>query len=120
LESISRLTVSIVLFKKYGIGVKFVTSDDPAAFAAVIDEKTKAIYVESIGNPKYNVSPIGDIAKVCNAITLFCLQIDIHVIKVAHEHNVPLIVDNTFGMGGRHPRCHLRSISTHERGCQGT
>jgi O-acetylhomoserine/O-acetylserine sulfhydrylase-like pyridoxal-dependent enzyme len=52
--------------KKYGIGVKFVTSDDPAAFAAAIDEKTKAIFVESIGNPKYNVSPISDIAKVCN------------------------------------------------------
>ncbi|KAI9451243.1 O-acetylhomoserine ami [Russula earlei] len=71
-----------VLFKKYGIKVKFVTSDDPAAFAAAIDENTKAVYVESIGNPKYNVSPIREIA------------------KVAHEHNVPLIVDNTFGMGG--------------------
>ncbi|KAH9954905.1 Cys/Met metabolism PLP-dependent enzyme-domain-containing protein [Lactifluus volemus] len=67
---------------KYGIGVKFVTSDDPAAFAAAIDGKTKAIYVESIANPKYYVSPIRDIA------------------KVAHEHNIPLIVDNTFGMGG--------------------
>jgi len=71
-----------VLFKKYGIGVKFVTSDDPKAFAAAIDEKTKAIFVESIGNPKYNVSPIREIA------------------KVAHEHKIPLIVDNTFGMGG--------------------
>ncbi|KAH9058300.1 O-acetylhomoserine ami [Lactarius vividus] len=71
-----------VLFKKYGIAVKFVTSDDPAAFEAAIDEKTKAIFVESIGNPKYNVSPISEIA------------------KVAHEHKVPLIVDNTFGMGG--------------------
>jgi O-acetylhomoserine/O-acetylserine sulfhydrylase-like pyridoxal-dependent enzyme len=54
-----------VLFKKYGIGVKFVTSDDPAAFSAAIDEKTKAVFVESIGNPKYNVSPIREIAKVC-------------------------------------------------------
>ncbi|KAH9070783.1 O-acetylhomoserine ami [Lactarius deliciosus] len=71
-----------VLFKKFGIAVKFVTSDDPAAFAAAIDEKTKAVFVESIGNPKYNVSPISEIA------------------KVAHEHKVPLIVDNTFGMGG--------------------
>jgi O-acetylhomoserine/O-acetylserine sulfhydrylase len=60
----------IVFFKKYGIGVKFVTSDDPAAFAAAIDEKTKAIFVESIGNPKYNVSPISDIAKVCNPMYL--------------------------------------------------
>jgi O-acetylhomoserine/O-acetylserine sulfhydrylase len=60
------LTAGVVLFKKYGIAVKFVTSDDPAAFAAAIDEKTKAVYVESIGNPKYNVSPIREIAKVRN------------------------------------------------------
>jgi O-acetylhomoserine/O-acetylserine sulfhydrylase len=53
-----------VFLKKYGIGCKFVTSDDPSAFAAAIDENTKAIYVESIGNPKYNVSPISEIAKV--------------------------------------------------------
>ncbi|KAF8258640.1 O-acetylhomoserine ami [Lactarius quietus] len=71
-----------VLFKKYGIGVKFVTSDDPKEFAAAIDEKTKAVFVEVIGNPKCNVSPISEIA------------------KVAHEQKVPLIVDNTFGMGG--------------------
>ncbi|KAN0135070.1 O-acetylhomoserine ami [Lactarius tabidus] len=71
-----------VLFKKFGIGVKFVTSDEPEAFAAAIDENTKAIFVESIGNPKYNVSPISEIA------------------KIAHEHKIPLIVDNTFGMGG--------------------
>ncbi|KAI6144351.1 Cys/Met metabolism PLP-dependent enzyme-domain-containing protein [Pisolithus tinctorius] len=71
-----------VTFKKYGIGVKFVPGDDPAAFEAAIDEKTKAIYVESIGNPKYNVAPTSDLA------------------KVAHEHGIPLVVDNTFGMGG--------------------
>ncbi|KAI0250230.1 O-acetylhomoserine ami [Lactifluus subvellereus] len=82
----------VALFKNYGIGVKFVTSDDPAAFAAAIDEKTKAVYVESIGNPKYNVSPISEIA------------------KVAHENKVPLVVDNTFGMGGRHTRYLIRPI----------
>ncbi|KAG1744961.1 Cys/Met metabolism PLP-dependent enzyme-domain-containing protein [Suillus paluster] len=71
-----------VTFKKYGIGVKFVNGDDPAGFAAAIDENTKAIYVESIGNPKYNVAPIPELA------------------KVAHDHGIPLIVDNTFGMGG--------------------
>jgi len=71
-----------VLFKKYGIGVKFVTDDKPESFAAAIDENTKAIYVETIGNPKYNVSPLPDLA------------------KVAHDHGIPLIVDNTFGMGG--------------------
>lgn len=54
-----------MLLKKYGILVKFVTSDDPSALAAAIDENTKAVYVESIGNPKYNVSPIRGIAKVC-------------------------------------------------------
>ncbi|KAI6127097.1 Cys/Met metabolism PLP-dependent enzyme-domain-containing protein [Pisolithus sp. B1] len=71
-----------VTFKKFGIGVKFVSGDDPEAFEAAIDEKTKAIYAESIGNPKYNIAPIPDLA------------------KVAHKHGIPLIVDNTFGMGG--------------------
>jgi O-acetylhomoserine/O-acetylserine sulfhydrylase len=71
-----------VTFKHYGIGVKWVTEDTPEAFAAAIDEKTKAIYVESIANPKYRVSDIPALA------------------KVAHDHGIPLIVDNTFGMGG--------------------
>lgn len=53
-----------VLLKKFGIGVKWVTSDDPAAFEAAIDDKTKAIYVETMGNPKHNVSPLDDIATV--------------------------------------------------------
>ena len=51
-------------FKKYGIGVKFVHGDDPKDFEAAIDEKTKAIFVESIGNPKYNVVPIPELAQV--------------------------------------------------------
>ncbi|KAH9974908.1 O-acetylhomoserine ami [Lactifluus volemus] len=76
------VSTSYVYGGKYGIGIKFVTSDDPAAFEAAIDDKTKAVYVETIGNPKYNVSPISKIS------------------EVAHKHNVPLIVDNTFGMGG--------------------
>lgn len=53
-----------VFLKRFGIDVKFVTEDDPRAFAAAIDEKTKAIYVESIGNPKYNVAPLPELAKV--------------------------------------------------------
>jgi O-acetylhomoserine/O-acetylserine sulfhydrylase len=53
-----------VTFKHYGIGVKWVTEDTPEAFAAAIDEKTKAIYVESIANPKYRVSDIPALAKV--------------------------------------------------------
>ncbi|KAI6106749.1 Cys/Met metabolism PLP-dependent enzyme-domain-containing protein [Pisolithus croceorrhizus] len=76
------LDACVFTFKKFGIGVRFVSGDDPEAFEAAIDEKTKAIYVESIGNPKYNVAPIPDLA------------------KVAHKHGIPLIVDNTFGMGG--------------------
>ncbi|KAG6911091.1 hypothetical protein DXG01_004606 [Tephrocybe rancida] len=71
-----------VTFKKFGIGVKWVTENTPEAFAAAIDEKTKAIFVETIGNPKYNLV---DIAAVS---------------KVAHDAGIPLIVDNTFGMGG--------------------
>lgn len=54
----------IVFFKKFGIEVKFVQGDDPEEFAKAIDGNTKAIYVESIGNPKYNVAPIPEIAKV--------------------------------------------------------
>ncbi|EDR02179.1 uncharacterized protein LACBIDRAFT_309878 [Laccaria bicolor S238N-H82] len=71
-----------VTFKHFGIGVKWVTETTPEAFAAAIDDKTKAIYVESIANPKYNVSDIPALA------------------KIAHDHGIPLIVDNTFGMGG--------------------
>jgi O-acetylhomoserine/O-acetylserine sulfhydrylase len=58
------MRISTVTFKKFGIGVKFVTDDKPESFAAAIDEKTKAIFVESIGNPKYNVSPLPELAKV--------------------------------------------------------
>ncbi|PIL32567.1 hypothetical protein GSI_05270 [Ganoderma sinense ZZ0214-1] len=71
-----------VLFARFGINVKFVEGSDPAKFANAIDENTKAIYVESIGNPKYNIAPIPELA------------------EVAHTHKIPLIVDNTLGMGG--------------------
>ncbi|KAF9466800.1 Cys/Met metabolism PLP-dependent enzyme-domain-containing protein [Collybia nuda] len=71
-----------VTFKKFGIGVNWVTDISPEAFAAAINEKTKAIFVETIGNPKYIVVDLPAIA------------------KVAHDHGIPLIVDNTFGMGG--------------------
>ncbi|KAI0357111.1 O-acetylhomoserine ami [Trametes cingulata] len=71
-----------VFLKKFNITMKFVQSEDPADFAAAIDEKTKGIYVESIGNPKNTVAPLPELA------------------KVAHDHGIPLLVDNTFGMGG--------------------
>ncbi|KAJ3521751.1 hypothetical protein NM688_g8974 [Phlebia brevispora] len=71
-----------VFLKKYNITVKFVTSTDPKDFEKAIDEKTKAIYVESIGNPKYIVADLPALS------------------KIAHDNGIPLMVDNTFGMGG--------------------
>jgi O-acetylhomoserine (thiol)-lyase len=64
-------------FARMGIDVKFVNSSDPAAIAAAIDDRTKAIYTETIGNPKNNVDDFEAIA------------------KVAHDHGLPFIVDNT-------------------------
>jgi len=72
----------LVYLKNLGITVKFVEGDAPADIEKAIDEKTKAVYVESIGNPRYNVAPIPELA------------------EVAHKHGIPLIVDNTFGIGG--------------------
>ncbi|KIK65078.1 hypothetical protein GYMLUDRAFT_980430 [Collybiopsis luxurians FD-317 M1] len=71
-----------VTLKKYGVNTKFVTETDADSFEAAIDEKTKAIFIESITNPKYNVIDIPALA------------------KIAHNHGIPLVVDNTFGMGG--------------------
>ena len=61
------------MLKRFGIGVKFVESNDPAEFAKAIDENTKAIYVESIGNPKYNVAPLPELAKVCVRNSSLCM-----------------------------------------------
>ncbi|HEX8907703.1 MAG TPA: O-acetylhomoserine aminocarboxypropyltransferase/cysteine synthase [Anaeromyxobacteraceae bacterium] len=71
-----------VTLPRLGIGVKFVESDDPKAYRAAIGERTKAIYTESIANPSGNVPDLAALA------------------QLAHEHRIPLIVDNTFGMGG--------------------
>lgn len=71
-----------VQFKRLGIQVKFVESDDPAAFEAKIDENTKAIYVETIGNPRFNIPDFEKLG------------------EIAAKHGIPLIVDNTFGAGG--------------------
>lgn len=71
-----------VFFPRLGINTKFVNGEDPKDIAAAIDDKTKAVYVETIGNPRYNVPDFEAIA------------------KVAHEKGVPLVVDNTFGAGG--------------------
>lgn len=71
-----------VTLPRLGIGVKFVDGDDPEKFRSAIDDKTKAIYVESIGNPQFNVPDFATLA------------------FIAHEHGIPLIVDNTFGGAG--------------------
>ena len=69
---------------RYGINAKFV-DPDPAEFEKAIDDKTKALYVEVLGNPNSNVADIEKIA------------------EVAHKHGIPLVVDSTFT-----PPCVLR------------
>ncbi len=71
-----------VSLPRLGIDVRFVDGDDPRAFAGKIDKKTKAIYIETMGNPRLNVPDFEAIA------------------RVAHEHGIPLVVDNTFGACG--------------------
>ena len=64
-------------FPQFGITTRFADYRDPSSFESLIDEKTKAMFVESLGNPQGNVTDIEAIA------------------AVAHKHGVPLIVDNT-------------------------
>jgi len=71
-----------VQFKRIGITVKFVDGDKPEEFEKQIDANTKALYIETIGNPRFNIPDFEAIA------------------AVAKKHGVPLIVDNTFGAGG--------------------
>lgn len=69
-------------FKRLGVEARFTTNDSPETFEALIDENTKAIYLETIGNPDLNIPDFEAIA------------------AVAAKHDIPLIVDNTFGAGG--------------------
>ena len=62
---------------QFGIEVRFADHRDPASFETLIDARTKAVYVESIGNPLGNITDLEKIA------------------EIAHRHGVPLIVDNT-------------------------
>jgi OAH/OAS sulfhydrylase len=71
-----------VAFKRIGIEARFAKGNAPENFDALIDEKTKAIYLETIGNPEFNIPDFEAIA------------------QVAKKHDIPLIVDNTFGAGG--------------------
>lgn len=66
----SLINAASVFFKKIGITVKFVPGTATAEdYAQYIDEKTKAIYTESIGNPKYHVADIPSLANVWNMTT---------------------------------------------------
>ncbi|MFZ1082520.1 MAG: aminotransferase class I/II-fold pyridoxal phosphate-dependent enzyme, partial [Candidatus Kryptoniota bacterium] len=71
-----------VTFPRLGIDVKFAEGDDASAFEKLIDKKTKALYIETIGNPKLNIPDFEALA------------------KLARSKGIPLIVDNTFGAGG--------------------
>jgi len=64
-------------FPQYGIDIRFADYQDIDSFAKLIDDKTKAIFCESIGNPLGNVVDFGALA------------------ELAHAHGIPLIVDNT-------------------------
>lgn len=68
-------------FPKLGRSVKFVDSTKPEAFKKAIDSRTRAIYAETIGNPKLDVPDFEALA------------------KIAHEAGIPLVVDNTVGVG---------------------
>lgn len=71
-----------VAFKRLGIEARFADGDNPESIESLIDESTKAIYLESIGNPEFNVPDFEKIA------------------AIARKFDIPLVVDNTFGAAG--------------------
>ncbi|WP_205940722.1 O-acetylhomoserine aminocarboxypropyltransferase/cysteine synthase family protein [Pedobacter paludis] len=71
-----------VAFKRLGIHVDFANPDEPEEFEQKITDKTKAIYLETIGNPAFSIPDFEKIA------------------AIAKKHDLPFIVDNTFGAGG--------------------
>jgi len=71
-----------VAFKRLGVDVRFAEGDKPESFEKLIDQKTKAIYIETIGNPGFNIPDFEAIS------------------ALARKHQLPLIVDNTFGAAG--------------------
>lgn len=71
-----------VAFKRLGVDVRFADGDNVESFVPLIDKNTKAIYLETIGNPRLNIPDFKKFA------------------DLAKEYDLPLIVDNTFGAGG--------------------
>ena len=65
-------------FPQHGVTTTFVDPDDPANFEAAIQENTKAVFIETLGNPNSNIIDIQAVA------------------DIAHKHNIPLVVDDTF------------------------
>jgi O-acetylhomoserine (thiol)-lyase len=80
---------------KLGITTRFVDGSDPANFAPAIDGNTKAIYLETVGNPRLDVPDIAAIA------------------DVAHAHGIPLVIDNTFAPILTRPIAHGADIVIH-------
>ena len=78
--------------EELGRTVTFVDSQSPELFEKAIDDKTKAIYVESIGNPKLDIPDFDKLA------------------EIAHSHDIPLIADNTVGIGSVRPFDHGADI----------
>ena len=66
-------------FPEYGVGTTFVDPEDLNNFENAIQDNTKAVYIETLGNPNSDVADIEEIA------------------KIAHAHKIPLVIDNTFG-----------------------
>ena len=71
-----------VAFKRLGIDARFAPDDEAGSFEKLIDDKTKALYLETIGNPGFNIPDFEKIAALAN------------------KYNIPLVVDNTFGAAG--------------------
>ncbi|KAB2859776.1 MAG: O-acetylhomoserine aminocarboxypropyltransferase/cysteine synthase [Flavobacteriales bacterium] len=71
-----------VAFKRLGIDSRFAESDKPEDFEKLIDQNTKAFYLETIGNPGFNIPDFDAI------------------VVLAKKYDIPVVVDNTFGAGG--------------------
>ena len=71
-----------VAFKRLGIEARFAEGDTAESFEALIDENTKAFYLETIGNPRFNIPDFESIT------------------AIARKHDIPVVVDNTFGAAG--------------------
>lgn len=71
-----------VAFKRWGIEARFADDDRPESFARLIDDRTRALYVETLGNPSYTIPDFTALA------------------TLSQHHGIPFIVDNTFGAAG--------------------